>query len=199
MATSGFTLNLPKVPSFKTPKAAGTGYRPPTRKATTAFGLSPDIKPIGERAPTHHAAPSVFHPKSFTGHASLGYTKSQLGTSASGGFSKHSSPFHAPSATQATLLQQLARQYAQKQQHSSGSLFDQIKSGAGSALGWTLDKMERPLYATASAVDAAASGHSILHGAEQGFTGANKETFGQVLQKHHILDGHSILRGIAGL
>lgn len=101
-----------------------------------------------------------------------------------------------------TAQQLLALQAAQKLKHSS-SFWDEIKH-AGSAglhpVGWTFDKLLRPEYAVATAVDQAIHGGvgGALHGARAGFMGHGDHGFGEVLAHHGVLKGHGILRGLAG-
>lgn len=134
------------------------------------------------------------------------------GTSASGTVKFSYAPHAKATAKPFTAQELLQLQAAQKQSHH-GSFFDEVKH-AGSdgfhAVGWTFDKLLRPQYAIASGIDnelnAKNSGESRLNvlkafgtGAEKGFTGKNKEGFGQVLQHHGVLKNHNVLRGAAGL
>lgn len=109
----------------------------------------------------------------------------------------------APSSSKGlTVNQYLQLQAAAKQSHH-GSFLDEVKHAAH-PVGWVFDKLLRPQYAVATAIDQGIhNGHfdvgRALHGAKEGVTGHSKEGFGQVLEHHGVLKGHRFLRGVAGL
>lgn len=124
----------------------------------------------------------------------------------SGGYSPYPSGYgSAPSGSSGLTAQQLlALLNAQKQQHSE-SFVDRIKHAGSSglhAVSWTFDKLLRPEYAIATAIDQGVGKHGslsgALHGAVKGFEGKGDHGFGEVLAHHGVLSGHARLRGLAG-
>ena len=193
----GFTVpKAPSVPSFSYKSYSGglkpTGTTP--FKGTGLKGLSASRST--PKFPTHTSipkphAPAVASGVSLSKTALAGYKFKPTGVS--------SSPWSQGSASSGpTAEQQIAAMLAKQQQGGGGSIWDQIQHGAGSLLGDALNIISRPAWAVAQGTNAALDNKSIVHGLEQGITG-HPMTFGQILAQHHILDNHTILRGIAGL
>lgn len=117
-----------------------------------------------------------------------------------------SQPWANPSGNM-TLLQLLARREAAKKK-GGGSFTSALKDlgrGALNPVLWSFDKLMRPSYGIASAVQGGLQGDDndfdvmdALKGFSAGFTGKNKIGFGEVLKDHGVLKNHSFLRGLAG-
>ncbi|HEY6020760.1 MAG TPA: hypothetical protein VIY48_12955, partial [Candidatus Paceibacterota bacterium] len=123
-----------------------------------------------------------------------------------GGGSKSFSPFPKyKSSSPLTAQQRMQMQAAKKAGHSQ-SFVDRLKNAGTSGLhtvSWTFDKLLRPEYAIATALDKGVSYHHIdlgaaAHGAREGFMGRGDKGFGEVLAHHGVLKGHARLRGLAG-
>lgn len=100
---------------------------------------------------------------------------------------------------------QLALLMALKKRDKHFSLGHMLKEAGKHSLNpvlWTFDKIMRPSYAVASGTDAALSHggnpYDALKGAWSGFSGQNKEGFGEVLSHHGVLKGHGHLKGLLG-
>lgn len=120
----------------------------------------------------------------------------------------YGSPQHLPSGhTGLSLSQAIALLAAHKQKPSRSFLGDLEHGGKFSLnkVAWTLDKLERPAYAVANAVDKGVAYHHVdlgaaAHGAREGFMGREKTNFGAVLAHHNtILNDHHFTRGVIGL
>lgn len=125
---------------------------------------------------------------------------------------KLSSP-HIPKQPALSLAQMVALLHA-KDAKPQRSFLGDLEHGAKFGLNkvaWTFDKLERPAYAIANTYDKGfvnntnGDGKShfdlgaALHGAREGFMGRQKMTFGKVFSDHNVLNGHHVLRGLAGL
>jgi hypothetical protein len=118
------------------------------------------------------------------------------------GYSPYSSGYGKPANTKFTAEQMLQLLKAKNTKHSQ-SFGDQIIHAGESGLhgvSWAFDKLLRPEYAVATAVDKGINGGigGALHGAREGFMGRGDHGFGQVLSHHGVLQGHGTLRGLAG-
>ena len=117
-----------------------------------------------------------------------------------------SSTFHGvKSGSGLTDLQllQLLHESKKKPKRSFVQSLKDVGSLVSDPVVWTLDKLMRPTYAVANAVDKGVAYHHIdvgdmLHGAREGFMGRDKTTFGEVFKHKGILEGHGRLRAVAG-
>lgn len=114
--------------------------------------------------------------------------------------------FGAPPSPRSELTdRQLIMLALGKERKKKWSLGKILKEGALDPVTWTMDKLLRPSYAVANAIDEGFRGDAndfsvsrALHGAYRGFTGKEKEGFGEVLSNYGLLDNNKTLRGIAG-
>lgn len=210
-------LRLPPAPKTprSTPYTSGrnrSGYKPPSRTDFHSSGLTgiPKIPALKRpsatiEAPSAGSVRAVKHP-----------TKTELGISASqssGSIPQISASFmKAPGSAASGMTNEQALHLAfeaQKAKESHGGFLDEVVHGAeglgGELLAGIGNVLSRPLWGVTRGVDLATLGShgfnlgEFAHGFGQGFTGEHPETFGALLDHRHILEGHSILRGIAGL
>jgi hypothetical protein len=105
---------------------------------------------------------------------------------------------------QQTIALLLAQQQKGKGKKSFLSTLKGIGKGAANPVLWSFDKLLRPNYGIASAVQAGLRGEDngfdvgdALHGFREGFMGRNKIGFGEVLRDHNK-GGIPWLQGLAG-
>lgn len=95
-----------------------------------------------------------------------------------------------------------------KGHRSFGDKLAGVGKGALGGATWTLDKLMRPSWAVTASVDewlddgvgvrSLGDLKDIGEAAKRGFTGKERKGFGQILDEHGVLKGHSVLRGVAG-
>lgn len=201
---------------------------PAPRVPRTSYGSAPSAHPYRSTRTDFHTTgikglpkiPALHHPSATISHPSAGHvsavkkiSKTDLGISSSssgGAIPQMSASFlKAPGSAAGQLTpEQVAHLIYEHQHKSSGGFLDEVKSGVtglgGELLAGIGNVLSRPLWGVARGVDLATQGgHSFnlgraATGFEQGFTGSHPETFGQLLKSRHILDDHSVLRGISG-
>jgi len=123
----------------------------------------------------------------------------------SGGYSPYPTGYGTKPKSAGFTAQQLLAAINAQSKKPSESFVDRIKDAGSSglhAVSWTFDKLLRPEYAIATAVDQGVGKHGsfegALHGAVKGFEGKGDHGFGEVLAHHGVLTGHGRLRGTLG-
>jgi hypothetical protein len=122
-------------------------------------------------------------------------------------------PLKLPKASSGPSLNQLVAMIMAKQQKPHRSLVGSLLHAGKEAVDpvvWAFDKLERPAYGVANAIDKGVSSGTLshpgsihpgamAHGFREGFMGRQKTNFGAVMAHHGVLDHHSVVRGLAGV
>lgn len=103
------------------------------------------------------------------------------------------------------LLERAAyMKYLQDNPHHS--LLHNVLHGTGHGLGWVLDKISRPAYASASAAFEGSKGQGFdlgaaAHGAREGFMGREHKTYSDVIKENfpHFAHQHKVYTALGGL
>jgi hypothetical protein len=133
-----------------------------------------------------------------------GNSSSNAGGSYSFGFAS-TNPRRASALTGRQLIERAAyMKYLQDHPHHT--LLHDVLHGTGHGLGWVLDKISRPAYASAAAAYEGTKGKGFdlgaaAHGAREGFMGREHKTYSDVIRENypHFAHQHKVYTALGGL